>query len=316
MNVEVRPAEADPEAAIRDQRVELVLRIPKEFGENWQAGHVAQVELLYDSSRQFSGTSIARMRALLTNYSSRIGTMRLVMRGLSPEVAHPLVVADRDQATPQARGAVLFATLPYFLVFACFFGGMFLAIDATAGERERQSLEPLLVNPVPRSHILLGKILAAAAFSLCSIAISLVAFMLASKVMPTEQLGMTLDLGLRFILPVLPVMLPLIFLLSVLQTLVAAYAKNFREAQTYLGLLQLVPMIPSMMLSLMPIKPALWMYATPLVGQQLVITRLLRGESVAAAQLVLCFVVTLLAGWLLYQLTRRLYEQERLAVST
>jgi len=313
--IEVRPAPADPEAAVREQRVELVLRIPEKFAEDWTAGRVAQVELLFDSSRREGSGSVERLRNAVRAYAARIGAMRLVMRGLSPAVAQPLVIAERDQATAQARGALLFAMLPYMLVFATFFGGMFLAIDATAGERERQSLEPLLINPVPRSRILLGKVLATASFSICSVLISLTAFAVADRFLPVEKLDMTLDLGVRFVAQVLPVMLPLVLLVAALQTLVAAYAKNFREAQTYLGLLQILPLIPSMMLSLMPFKPQLWMYGVPLVGQQLGIAQLLRAESVTMGQLGICFAVTAAAGWLVFRVTQRLYAGERLAIS-
>ncbi len=314
--IELRPAPADPEAAVREQRVELVLRIPDTFAADWTAGRVAQVELLFDSSRREGSASVNRLRTIVRAYAARVGAMRLVMRGLSPAVSQPLVIAERDQATAQARGALLFAMLPYMLVFATFFGGMFLAIDATAGERERQSLEPLLINPVSRGRILLGKVLAAASFSGCSVLISLTAFAVAARFLPVEKLDMTLELGPRFVAQVLPVMLPLVFLVAVLQTLVSAFAKNFREAQTWLGILQILPLIPSMMLTLIPFKATLWMYGLPLVGQQLVITKLLRAESVSMAQLVVCFAVTAVAGWLMYGVARRIYDSERLAVST
>jgi sodium transport system permease protein len=314
--IQVEPPVADPEQAVREQRIDLALRIPERFAEDWQAGRVAQVELLYDSSRREAGAAVERLRGAVRGYIARVGALRLVMRGLSPAVAQPIVIADRDQSTPQARGALLFAMLPYMLVFATFFGGMWLAVDATAGERERQSLEPLLINPVPRGQILLGKILAAASFSACSVLISLLAFSVAGHFMPADRLDLTLELGASFIGQVLPVMLPLVFLVAVLQTLVAAYARNFREAQTQLGILQLLPLIPSMLLMVMPFKPQLWMYGVPLVGQQLVITQLLRAEAVGGRERLLCFVVTAVAGWLVYRLTRRLYDGERLAVSS
>jgi sodium transport system permease protein len=107
-----------------------------------------------------------------------------------------------------------------------------------------------------------------------------------------------------------------VFLVATLQTLVSAFAKNFREAQTYLGVLQILPLIPSMMLTLMPFKAQLWMYGVPLVGQQLVIAQLLRAEAVSAGQLAICFAVTALAGWLVFRVTKRLYGGERLAIST
>jgi len=99
------------------------------------------------------------------------------------------------------------------------------------------------------------------------------------------------------------------------QTLVTAYSKNFREAQTWLGLLQLIPMIPSILLTILPFKPQLWAFAVPLLGQQLAFTRLLRGESVTLLQSSLCTSATLLTVVGLFYIVRRIYASERLAIS-
>ena len=310
-----RPAIPDPEAAVRSQRIDMVLRIPPAFADSWQAGEPAQLEIIYDSSRREIGTRVQRLHSMIDNYSRRTGMMRLIVRGLSPTLATPVLVAERDQATAQARGALLFGILPYMLVLTAFLGGVFLAIDATAGERERQSLEPLLVNPVERWQILAGKVLASASFSMASVCLSLVAFVVAGSLLPTERLGMTVELGPRFVLVVLPVMVPLVLLIAILQTLVAAFARSYREAQTHLGLLQLIPMIPSALLAFLPFKQQLWMYAVPLLSQQLTIMRLLRGEAVSALQAALCIITTLLVALLAFQLARRSYDSERLAIS-
>jgi sodium transport system permease protein len=314
--LEVKPEIADPELAIREQRADLVLRIPADFAEDWRAGRTAQLELIHDSSRTEGSGQTQRLRGMINAYARQNGALRLVARGLSPAMITPVTIADRDQATPQSRGALLFGMLPYFLVFAAFFGGMFLAIDATAGERERQSLEPLLVNPVPRWQILLGKLLATSTFSLASVCLSLCAFVLAGLLLPAERLEFSLELGWRFAGIALASMLPLVLLLSILQTLVAAFAKTFREAQTHLGLLQLLPMIPSILLVVAPFKTQLWMFAVPLLGQQLTIMRLMRGEIVSALQVGVCVVCTLLAAGLAFAIAQRIYATERLAISS
>ena len=313
--LEVRPAEADPERAVREQRIDLALRIAPEYGDDWRAGRLATVEIIYDSSRTDGNAQVARLRGMLGGYSRSIGAMRLLARGVSPEVTVPLSIVDRDQATSTSRGAALFAMLPYFIIFTAFMGGMFLAIDATAGERERQSLEPLLINPVPRWQVLGGKLAATTSFSFVSVLLSVGAFMLAAWIMPTQKLEMSVNLGWQFCRVVLPVMLPLVVLLSILQTLVAAYSKNFREAQTALGLLQLVPMVPSIALVIAPIKIVTWMYAVPLLGQQVTIMRMLRGEPVGAEQVLVCIGCTLAAAVLVWLAARRVYESERLAVA-
>ena len=316
MGVEVKPPVDDAELAVREQRIDLALRIDADFGAAWREGRPAQVELIYDSSRREGGSDVDRLRGMLEGYGHRNGALRLLARGLSPGVATPLVVASRDTATPQARGALLFAMLPYMLVLTIFIGGLWLAIDSTAGERERQSLEPLLTNPVPRDRILLGKYMATATFSMASLTLGLLAFLAAGVFMPTQQLGMSLALGPMFFAIALPMLAPLVLLLCIGQILIAAFARSVREAQTYLGLAQLVPLIPSIVLSVLPVKAQLWMYAVPLLGQQLAIMRLLRAEPVPALALALSALVTLLAAAALFALTRRIYNTERLAIAT
>jgi sodium transport system permease protein len=315
MGMRSLPPVADPELAVREQRIDLALRVGADFGANWHAGRPAQVELIYDSSRREAQGDADRLRAMLEGYSRRNGALRLLARGLSPGVATPLLVAGRDMATPEARGALLFAMLPYMLVLTIFIGGIWLAIDSTAGERERQSLEPLFINPVPRDRILLGKLMATAAFSLASLVLGLLAFLFAGRFMPTAELGLSLALGPRFVAVALPMLLPLVLLVCVIQVLIAAFARSVREAQTYLGLAQLVPLVPSVILSVVPVKAQLWMYAVPLLGQQLALMRLLRAEPVAGITLGMSALATLLAVAVLFLLARRSYESERLAVS-
>ena len=308
-------AVADPEQAVRKQEADVVLRIASNYGKAWRKGEPVQVELFYDSSQRDANTSVERVTQLVEGYARQQGALRLVARGLSPSTAWPLQVARRDQATPQSRAVLMFAMLPYFFVITIFMGGMYLAIDLTAGERERQSLEPLFANPVPRWKILCGKLAAICTFSTASLLITLLAFAVVGQFIPTEKIGMELDLGLHFATNVLLLMLPLVLLLSALQSMVAAFAKSYREAQTYISLLMLVPIIPSAVLSFMPIKAQAWMYAVPLLGQNLGIMQLLRGDGVSAEQIGLCLAGSLVAAVVAVLATIQLYRSERLAIS-
>jgi sodium transport system permease protein len=314
--MEIKDAPADPERAVHDRDADLVLRIPANFADGWSTGESAQVELIYDASQRDTQGSVNRLRAALETYAQRTGALRLLARGISPAVIRPVVVADRDQSNAQTRSGTLFAMLPYFFILGAFIGGMALAIDTTAGERERQSLEPLLVNPVSRSRILIGKLAATSTFALTSVLLGILAFSLVGRWLPTEKLGMTLDLGLRFASTTMVVMLPLVFLIATLQTLAAAFARSFREAQTYLSLLMFVPAVPTMMLSLFPVKTETWMYAVPLMGQQITITRLMRGDAVTPEELGICFACTAVAALTVYAVTAAIYRGERLAIST
>jgi sodium transport system permease protein len=314
-NVDIEPSPVDAERAVREQDADVVLRIPQTFATSWKKGEPAQVEIVYDGSQRDAGGAVARLRGMLEQYNRQTGAMRLVARGLSPEVTQPLVFADRDQSTPQSRSSNLFSMLPYFFILGGFIGGMALAIDTTAGERERQSLEPLLANPVPRWQILAGKLGATTAFAITTVLLSILAFAFVGQFMPTEKIGMTLQIGARFVASTVFVMLPLAALMATLQTLVAAFAKSYREAQTYVSLLMFVPVIPTLLLSLTPLKALTWMYTVPLMGQQIVITRLLRGDAVAASSMLLSFLCTTLAVAVLCVIAAQIYRSERLAIS-
>lgn len=310
-----QPAVANPELAVRKQEVDIALRITEAYPKAWRKGEPVQVELIYDSSQRDTNTAVERVSKLVEGYARQQGAMRLVARGLSPGTAWPIGVARRDQATAQSRAVLMFGMLPYFFVLTIFLGGMYLAIDLTAGERERQSLEPLFANPVPRWKILAGKLAAICTFSAASLLISLMAFAVIGRFIPTEKLGMEVNLGMNFATHVLLLMLPLIALLAALQSMVAAFAKSYREAQTYLSLLMFVPIVPSIILMMLPIKPQDWMYAVPLLGQHLGIMELLRGDGPHLHQLGLCLAGSLAAALLAVLVTAQLYRSERLAIS-
>ncbi|MHB1992112.1 ABC transporter permease [Metallibacterium scheffleri] len=311
----LEPAPANAAAAIRAHQAKVVLVIAPGFDAAWRKGQTAGVELYYDSARQDSNTPVRRLKKMLQGYAGLTAAQRLLVRGISPTLMRPLVAEDRDQATPQSRSALMFSILPYFFVLTVFLGGMYMAIDTTAGERERQSLEPLLVNPVGRGTILSGKLAATVSFALTSLLLSIVAFAVVGRFLPVEKLDVVLDLGPRFGAFVLLLMLPLAVLLATLQTLVSAFAKSYREAQTYLSILMLLPVIPSLLLAVVPVRAQLWMYAVPLLGQQLGIMDLVRGETLDGLQLVACLGGTSLAAVLAFLLARWLYSSERLAVS-
>jgi sodium transport system permease protein len=310
-----QPPVADPDKAVRDRDADVVMRIPADYGKAWSKGEPAQVDLIFDASQQGSNTPTQRLENLLKRYSREQGALRLLARGLSPSIAAPIVVSERDQSTPQSRAGMFLSFLPYFFVIAVYIGGMYLAIDLTAGERERQSLEPLFANPVARWRVLVGKLGAICSFSLASLVLTAVGFSIAGHVMPAEKLGMTFDLGPGFIVDAILLELPLIALFAVLETLVAAFAKSYREAQTYLSFLMIIPIVPSMLMGFLPVKPAHWMYAIPLLGQQIGISDLLRGNPVSAGDIGIALVCGFALAFVIGVGTALVYRSERLAIS-
>ncbi len=308
----VEPAPLDPIATMKAEVVDLVLVIPPEFPDQFRGGEPADVELIVDRSRRASQTSIQRTTSLLAAYGHQIGRLRLEIRGIDPSTVDALVVSEHDLSTPQSRGALLFAMLPYLVMMSIFIGSMYLAIDCTAGERERRSLEPLLINPVPRSLMMTGKLLATTLLGVVSLTLTVTTFAVAISFIPAGELGLELRLDPSTSVLLFLVALPVTLVASSLQTIVAAFTKSFREAQTYVSLLLLVPMIPSFWLMIFPVKAKLWMMLVPLLAQNVLIDHLVRGEGVELASFALSTVSTVVSGLLLWGVSAGLYRREGL----
>lgn len=316
-DVRVIEAPADPDESVRRQEHEVILRIAPGYAEDWRAGRPADLELIFDSSRPLqTGTTAARVRGLLSGYAQQVGTLRLIARGVHPSVAAPIRLGERDVATPESRFDLGQQMLPYLLLLLAFIGGMQLAIDATAGERERQSLEPLLATPASREAIISGKILATAVFTLLSVLITLVMFRVVFAFVPTEHADMSVDVPWPALARLLVVVLPIVLLGATVLTALAAFARSHREAQGYLPLLMFLPMLPTLYLMVSPVKTQLWMLAVPFLGQNQMILRILRGEALTATE----WAVSLGAGLVLvlavWWIAARLYHREQLAASS
>jgi sodium transport system permease protein len=316
-NLRISAPPADADTAIRNQESEVVLRIDESFGADWRAGQPARLELIFDSSRPIqSGATINRVRNLLEAYDREVGTLRLVARGVHPAVASPLQITARDVATPESRFDLAQQLLPYLLLLLAFIGGMQLAIDSTAGERERHSLEPLLTTPASREAIISGKILATAAFTLLSVVITLFAYRLAFAMMPGEQIDLSLEVPLPALARLFVVILPIVLLGATLLTALAAFARSYREAQGYLPLLIFLPMIPTLFLMVAPVKTQPWMLAVPFLSQNQLILRILRAEPVTATEWAISLGSALLLAGVAWFVASRLYHREELAASS
>ncbi|MFO0635480.1 MAG: ABC transporter permease [Nannocystaceae bacterium] len=289
-----------------------MLVIPADYGERFRASRSVRVELMVDNSRNETRSKVRRTRRVLESYAAGIGAQRLLLRGIDPQVAAPVAVAEVDLATPQQLAANVLNVIPMFVMMAAFIGGMYVATDSTAGERERGSLEPLLANPVSRTALVLGKWLATAALSGTSLLLTLVTAGVALSRAPLEELGVQASFGLDQAAIVCLVMLPVALLAAGLQLVVATFARSFREAQTYLSVLTLAPMLPGVMLTVMPLDQARWTLVVPILGQQQVLMDVIRGDAVGPAQLLVPSAIVLVLGLVCVRATAWLFGRERI----
>ena len=312
----VLPPPAGPEAQVRDQKVQVVIRIPADFSKYWRDGRPAPVEVIADPSRRETGTTLNRVRGILNGYNQIIGRLRLQLRGVSPVISSPIQIKDVDLSTPKSRALMVMIFLPYILMLTAFTGGLHQAMDSTAGEKERQSLEPLLINPVPRWQIMTGKMLATNFFSFASLSLTLLSFKLFLPFMPIDQLGLDLHVSIHTVLLVLLVIAPVTVLAAALLTTLAAFAKTYKEAQSYMSLVILIPIIPSMIYMVNPIKPETVKMWQPLFSQNLLIGELVRGESIPVLWYAMSFSGTFVIGLILAIIAARLYNRPKLIFSS
>ena len=299
-------------SAVRNDEHEVVVFVDESFGEELASETGAHVSLVYDDSDTTSDRRAGRVRGSISAYSQQIGSLRLLARGLDPSVVRPLIIDNHDVSTAEERSSLLLGMLTYFLLFASLIGGLYLATDTTAGERERKSLEPLLATPVPRSSLILGKMAATTAYMLLSIALALACFAVSLPYMSIDELGMSTSFGPVTALIAFLVILPFVPLGAALMTLVASFTKSYKEAQSYLGFVVLVPTLPLMLASILEVQPSLALMAVPSLSQHLLITNLIRAEPIEAPMLAVSAVTTLLVAAVLAYATVRLYERERI----
>jgi len=311
----VKEPPADPEAVVRSQDELVIIRILPDYPEKWRAGEPAPVEVIADPSRQESSVPIRRVKTLLAIYGQQTGVLRLQLRGVAPQVMSAVDIRDVDLSTAKSRAILAMIFLPYVLMITAFTGGMHLAMDTTAGEKERKSLEPLLINPVPRWQIMTGKLITTTLFAMASLALTLVSFKLVLPLMPVGAFGIDLSLSVVSLFQILLIIGPVAILASSLLTLLASFAKTYREAQSYMSLVVMIPLIPSIIFMANPIKPELSMMAVPLFSQNLLIGEIIRGDAIPMLWYAVSICSTLAIGLALAVVAATLYNRPRLIFS-
>ncbi len=312
-DVVIKPAPTDPEAAVIAGDINVALIIPSNYGEDFSVGETAKVQLIFDSTRQSAMSDINRAQNLLESYSNYIGFLRLSLRGVSPEVMRAVQVEEVDTATPQSQALTFLSMLPYFIIFAIFNGASPVITDATAGERERGSLEPLLINPLPRGWFAIGKMLSAMPFAIFNLIITLAGFAAIFRLLPMEELlGIQISLDVGALTSIFMICLPIVFLACAIQTLIASFTKTTKEAGTYLPFVGLIPSLPGLALAFLPVKPALWTMLIPTFGQQILINQFLRSEPILGLNIIVSAVLTITLSVMVTYIAIKLYEGERI----
>ena len=311
--VTIVEAPASPEQAVRAGLEDLVLVIPDDYAEHFRVSRAAPVKLVSDSSRESAAPRVRRLRQLLQAYSSQIGALRLIAHGVSPQVAVAVRVDDVEVSTPQQRAAGILNFLGLFMVLSALTGGMQLATDSTAGERECGSFESLLVNPVARRALVGGKWLAATAAALVAVALTMAFSMALLKAVVAPDIGIRITVGPMQVATLALAALSLCPFATALQTLVGTYSRSFKEAQSYISVLMTMPVMAIAIVgALYPMQNQLWMYAVPMLAQYTLVTNTFAGTTPDVRAFVLTTSVSLAAAAVMVAITTRLFRSERI----
>ncbi|MBK8323140.1 MAG: ABC transporter permease [Betaproteobacteria bacterium] len=311
-DVEIEKAPSDYLARVKEGALDAVIVVPEDFHERWLAHEEARVELVHDDSRTESGPATRQAERLLAAFNRETAYLRLMARGVSPSLNESTKVERVNTATPRQRGAVLLFLIPMFGILAPLLGGMTVAIDSTAGERERGSLEPLLANPVPARVFAIGKWLASWASATAVVTLTMAGFLAAARLYAEKRLPSLLNFGVPELAAFLAVIVPLAAFTSALQLLISTYGRSYREAQTYVSYLATVASFVPLVVMFSGAKEQGWQLAVPVLGQLMVLQRVLRGDGLSSADALVPAAVALVLAGLAVAAVARLLRDERI----
>jgi sodium transport system permease protein len=308
----IEKAPADYEARIREGKLDAVIVVPEDFDDRYLGGDRPRVEIVYDDSRTESTPAIRQAERVLRAFNREVGMLRLIARGVSPDLAEPMKVEHVNTATPRQKGAMLLFIIPMFAVLAPLLGGMTLAIDSTAGERERGSLEPLLSNPVLTRDVVIGKWLAAWTTASLVATLTLAGFVVATGLNSEKRLAAFMTFGVPELAQFLLLLVPFAAMTAALQMLISVYGRSYREAQTYVGYLSSAVGIVPMVVLFAGMNDAAWQAAVPVLGQQMALLRVVRGDVLSWVDYVIPSGIAFGLAALFVALVARLLRDERI----
>jgi sodium transport system permease protein len=292
--VTIIAAPADYETQIRAGDLDVTLLIDENFAHDVAEGRAGIVQLVFDRSRDRAQAAITEVESLLRGYNRLWGGQRLLLRGMAPTVGNPLELREVNVATPRQSGALVLFLVAFYGLLAAIVGGMAFALEATAGERERASLEPLLMTPASTLEIAIGKWLSLALFVLVIVFITIGGFYLTLAFAPLPAVGVPFLFSARDVLRFMAILLPLVALMPAMLLWLGSRGRSIREAQANTQLLLFVmSLVPAAQMFLQRKEPD-WLLYVPVSAQYVLLNRVLRGDTLSMIDLAHAAIVPLI----------------------
>jgi len=284
--VEIVSAAPNWKDLVVEKDIPITVEIPRGFDKNIADQKKLEVFIYKYSGELKSESAAGKLNDSLRTYRENIVKNRVVAQKLPVEVLDPFQVTQKNVAPAEKSGAALFfgGFIAYIVVFLCFNGGMHPAIDLTAGEKERGTMETILSSPIARSHLVVGKFLLVLTTALSTAALSVVSMgisfalvhALQAKTIQAGKEGIEMHIGLGAALSVFIMAIPLAVLFSSIQLMIASFAKTYKEAQTYLVPMIFIVIIPAIA-AMLPIDLTAKLALVPILNVSLLCKELVIG---------------------------------------
>jgi len=269
------------------------LIIPEDAQEKFATGESIELALVFDATNSKLQGSLHFVRQQIWNWNSRMGSLRLLSRGISPVITSPVSIRDLNIASDQKMGFFVMASLPMLMILTAFIASVGFSADMTAGERERRSLESLLITPASSASLVLGKWLTSFSLTLTVLLVEILLLSIAFAYVPFKELGLRVDVSFTDLMAIYGALGSVALLATGLQFVISLFARNFKDAQTYMGMMVFLPMVPLFYTLFNPSAYEDWFRWVPVLGQQVLVKDLLLGGNVSPFHFVQVWIVAL-----------------------
>lgn len=297
----------------KQEHSKITVAFDEQFAERLAIGKTAEVKITADYAKKENGDRVRRVRRVIEGYQSQLVSMKLMARGVSPAVLNAIHIEENDTSSPSSKSALILGMLGIMILVAVFVSSTNTAIDCSAGERERNSLELLLMQPVTTYQVVAAKTLNTGFFGVAGGTLSVVLTALVIPFIPLHKLGMAFHFDFGLALTIWLLLLPLAFFAAAFQLLTAFHAKSFKEAQSYIQYTIIVPVIVPMALEFSNYKHIVLSYV-PIMAQQQAISQMIRGELESYLPLIGGSIVTLIATMLIVMFISKSLKSEKVVL--
>lgn len=266
------------EKSIWEQR-NIAIEIPADYATDMAEGKPIKLHLQADFTDKAVQPPVRRINNAVRAFSLSIGYKRLLLRGVDIRLLNPVKLVEQDTAKPDATFMLISMMLGLYLMLAAFMSGLSVAIDSSAGERERNVLEMLLCQPVSTLKIVLAKLISASTVAVIGVLLILVLTSVSVGFVDLTKIGATFSLDLSTAAVLMLLLLPICFFASACQLFVAFQTKSFKEAQSTVGMLIGIPAFIPFVVSMMDDRPQ-WLNWLPIAGQSMIIENIFKGVDV------------------------------------